>query len=125
MKNLITVIALLLSMTGIFVSLAREELRCRLGLSSNECKPASLPVTPEPSYVPPQLSKPFSPSPSPEPKPEPSPESTPVIEISPTPMPTPEIEIQPSATPTPEITPLEEAIPIPVIPPPSPSTSES
>lgn len=34
---MLTIAALLLSTTGIFVSLAREELRCRLGLSSSEC----------------------------------------------------------------------------------------
>ncbi|MFN9174348.1 MAG: hypothetical protein ACK58N_07505 [Synechocystis sp.] len=37
MRNVLTLVALLLSSTGIFVSLAREELRCRLGLSSTEC----------------------------------------------------------------------------------------
>lgn len=37
MRNLLTLVALLLSTTGIVVSLAREELRCRLGLSSAEC----------------------------------------------------------------------------------------
>ena len=40
MRNLLTLMALLLSSTGIFVSLAREELRCRLGLSSSECMSA-------------------------------------------------------------------------------------
>jgi hypothetical protein len=40
MRNALTVFALLLSSTGIFVSLAREELRCRIGLSSTECSPA-------------------------------------------------------------------------------------
>ncbi|AIE74801.1 MULTISPECIES: hypothetical protein [unclassified Synechocystis] len=40
MRNVLTVFALLLSGTGIFVSLAREELRCRVGLSSTECPPA-------------------------------------------------------------------------------------
>lgn len=38
MRNLITVIALIVSITGVFVSLAREELRCRLGLQSAECR---------------------------------------------------------------------------------------
>ncbi len=38
MRNLITVVALIVSITGIFVSLAREELRCRLGLQSSECR---------------------------------------------------------------------------------------
>ncbi len=37
MRNLLTVTALLISVTGIFVSLAREELRCQLGLQSAEC----------------------------------------------------------------------------------------
>lgn len=37
MRNLLTVTALLISMTGIVVSLAREELRCKLGLQSGEC----------------------------------------------------------------------------------------
>lgn len=40
MRNALTIFALLLSSTGIFVSLAREELRCRVGLSSTECPPA-------------------------------------------------------------------------------------
>ncbi|MFM8295264.1 MAG: hypothetical protein ACKN9E_12055 [Microcystaceae cyanobacterium] len=37
MRNLLTVTALLISVTGIVVSLAREELRCQLGLQSAEC----------------------------------------------------------------------------------------
>jgi hypothetical protein len=41
MRNAITVVALLISMTGIFVSLAREELRCKLGLNSADCPPLS------------------------------------------------------------------------------------
>jgi hypothetical protein len=41
MRNAITVVALLISMTGIFVSLAREELRCKLGLNSADCPPIS------------------------------------------------------------------------------------
>ncbi|MEB3189334.1 MAG: hypothetical protein VKL42_03205 [Snowella sp.] len=41
MRNAITVVALLISMTGIFVSLAREELRCKLGLNSTDCPPIS------------------------------------------------------------------------------------
>jgi hypothetical protein len=41
MKNLVTVIALIVSMAGIFVSLAREELRCRLGLSAEACQPSA------------------------------------------------------------------------------------
>ncbi|MBE9175206.1 hypothetical protein IQ225_07600 [Synechocystis salina LEGE 06155] len=40
MRNTLTIFALLLSSAGIFVSLAREELRCRVGLSSTECPPA-------------------------------------------------------------------------------------
>ena len=40
MRNFLTIFALLLSGTGIFVSLAREELRCRMGLSSEVCSPA-------------------------------------------------------------------------------------
>lgn len=38
MRNFVTVIALMVSMTGIFVSLAREELRCKLGLSAEACQ---------------------------------------------------------------------------------------
>ncbi|MEB3312358.1 MAG: hypothetical protein VKJ02_19200 [Snowella sp.] len=38
MRNVITVVALMVSIIGIFVSLAREELRCRLGLQSAECR---------------------------------------------------------------------------------------
>lgn len=49
MRNFLTLVALLLSSTGIFVSLAREELRCRIGLSSSECSPSlAQPQTPNP-----------------------------------------------------------------------------
>jgi len=41
MRNVVTVIALMVSMTGIFVSLAREELRCKLGLSAQACQPSA------------------------------------------------------------------------------------
>ena len=41
MRNFVTVIALMVSMTGIFVSLAREELRCKLGLSEEACQPSA------------------------------------------------------------------------------------
>lgn len=37
MRNMLTLMALMISSTGIFVTLAREELRCRLGFSSTEC----------------------------------------------------------------------------------------
>ncbi|MEB3161309.1 MAG: hypothetical protein VKL20_07605 [Synechocystis sp.] len=46
MRNVLTLVALLLSTTGIFVSLAREELRCRLGLSSTECVATEQPANP-------------------------------------------------------------------------------
>ena len=46
MRNVLTLVALLLSSTGIFVSLAREELRCRLGLSSTECVATEQPANP-------------------------------------------------------------------------------
>lgn len=50
MRNALTVFALLLSGIGIFVSLAREELRCRVGLSSEVCSPAiAKPNTDSPS----------------------------------------------------------------------------
>lgn len=41
MRNFVTVIALMVSTTGIFVSLAREELRCKFGLSSEACQPSA------------------------------------------------------------------------------------
>jgi hypothetical protein len=41
MRNFVTVIALMVSMAGIFVSLAREELRCKLGLSAESCHPSA------------------------------------------------------------------------------------
>jgi len=41
MRNFVTVIALMVSTTGIFVSLAREELRCKLGLSAEACQPSA------------------------------------------------------------------------------------
>jgi len=50
MRNFLTVLALLLSGTGIFVSLAREELRCRVGLSSAACAPAI--AQPDPNFSP-------------------------------------------------------------------------
>jgi hypothetical protein len=40
MRNFVTVVALMVSTTGIFVSLAREELRCKFGLSSEACQPS-------------------------------------------------------------------------------------
>lgn len=40
MKNALTVLALTLSISGIVVSLAREEVRCYLGLSSLACPPS-------------------------------------------------------------------------------------
>ncbi|MEB3227255.1 MAG: hypothetical protein VKJ27_02640 [Synechocystis sp.] len=46
MRNVLTLIALLLSSTGIFVSLAREELRCHLGLSSTACVATDQPFAP-------------------------------------------------------------------------------
>lgn len=37
MKNFVAVVALIISVGGIFVTLAREEMRCYLGLASVEC----------------------------------------------------------------------------------------
>jgi hypothetical protein len=37
MRNLLTLVALLVSVSGIAVSLAREEVRCYLGLESVKC----------------------------------------------------------------------------------------
>jgi hypothetical protein len=44
-KNLLTLVALFVSVSGIAVSLAREEVRCYLGLESSECA-ATRPITP-------------------------------------------------------------------------------
>ena len=41
MRNFVTVIALMVSMAGVFVYLAREELRCKLGLSAESCHPSA------------------------------------------------------------------------------------
>lgn len=41
MRNTIAMLALLISISGIFVSLAREELRCKLGLNSLDCSSTS------------------------------------------------------------------------------------
>ncbi len=41
MRNILTVIALLVSVSGIGVSLAREEMRCFLGLSDVNCNSAN------------------------------------------------------------------------------------
>ncbi|WP_353673480.1 hypothetical protein [Synechocystis sp. LKSZ1] len=126
MKNTLTVVALLLSITGIFVSLAREELRCRLGLAEACTSVPSQPIFPGPSLEPsrkPELGE-LKPEPSPPsseattpseiPSPLSSPESTPTPVVEPLPSPSP-IEALPapeSPTPAPET-----AIPIPVLPP--------
>jgi hypothetical protein len=44
-KNLLTLVALFVSVSGIAVSLAREEVRCYLGLDSSECA-ATRPISP-------------------------------------------------------------------------------
>ncbi|MGL5033715.1 MAG: hypothetical protein ACRC6M_07935 [Microcystaceae cyanobacterium] len=51
MRNLITAFALLVSLTGVFVSLAREELRCKLGLNSEECAKALQKTEPIPDAI--------------------------------------------------------------------------
>ncbi len=63
MKNFVTVIALMVSTTGIFVSLAREELRCRLGLSPETCQSSvekSKKSTKDSSWTNPDFTKPLS-----------------------------------------------------------------
>lgn len=48
MKNAVAVMALLLSTGGIFVSLAREEMRCYLGLA-NDCGVQERTISPQPN----------------------------------------------------------------------------
>ncbi|WP_206816860.1 hypothetical protein [Chroococcus sp. FPU101] len=48
MKNAVAVVALLLSVGGIFVSLAREEMRCYLGLA-NDCGVQERTTSPQPN----------------------------------------------------------------------------
>lgn len=48
MRNAVAVVALLISAGGIFVSLAREEMRCYLGLA-NECGIQERTISPKPT----------------------------------------------------------------------------
>lgn len=52
MKNTLTLFALMISVSGIVVSLAREEVRCYLGLSSTSCPPTPNNSVSSPSSAP-------------------------------------------------------------------------
>ncbi len=51
MRDVLTVLALAISLSGIAVSLAREEVRCYMGLQSNECQ-ATQPKFPQLPKIP-------------------------------------------------------------------------
>ncbi len=119
MKDILTVIALLLSLSGILASLMREEVRCYLGLPSQVCKTTEKPtVTPtspkevgKPVMIPPKIEEIA-------PQPPTLPETTILIPETPDPNdpPSQEINSPPTAldSPLPESSP--EGIPIPVEP---------
>ncbi|MDB9420056.1 hypothetical protein PN467_05850, partial [Microcystis aeruginosa CS-563/04] len=106
MKNILPILALLMSVSGIAVSLGREEVRCHLGLESAACPreeekttedtPATTPESP-PATTPesPQIE-------------ETPPETTRNIEVSPEVSPSPESETPVEFTPIPENNPSPE-----------------
>ena len=98
MKHFLSLLALTLSVTGIFVSLAREELRCRLGLSfcgAPSLTPAELKVRPAPPEA--------SPAVSPEPTPRIAPTPTPTLLPTTAPTPEPEPSLEPLSSPEPTL----------------------
>jgi hypothetical protein len=102
MKNVLPVIALLLSVSGIAVSLGREEVRCHLGLESAICPKEETQDTAEnTSTVSPE-------TPTTETENTPPTETTRNIEPSPEVSPSPETETPIEFTPTPENSPLRE-----------------
>jgi hypothetical protein len=132
MKNVLPVFALLISISGIALSLGREEVRCYLGLESTGCpgkstretEPRSIgsprskttrTVGPEPRASPPPAS-----APAPEP-----PISSGTLPEDTAPLPTGTAENKTSGEPSPEVVPSPElspeSVPLEVIPPPEPS----
>ncbi len=136
MKNVLPVLALLLSVSGIAVSLGREEVRCYIGLESQAC-PREIPSESKPDRnetVPkdtaPTETTRVEPAPEVSPAPSPSPAGTeatisPSPEVRPESSPTavtkeqektPVSEPSPEAVPSPQ--PTSESVPIEVVPPP-------
>ena len=142
MKNILAILALLMSVSGIAVSLGREEVRCHLGLESAACPreeektsedtPATTPESPQIEETPAETTRNSEASPevSPSPKSEtpveftPIPENNPSPEVPPENPPTPEtkaVEKTPDAEKSPDVNPSKdgetESIPLEVIPP--------
>jgi hypothetical protein len=146
MKNVLPILALMLSVSGIAVSLGREEVRCYIGLTSAACPqetaPETKPDTTEkvqdslsPSSS--ENTRNIEPSPSVSPQPsEPSPvleqttptsqsttaqeektETSPALETKDQKK-TPTSEVPPDVTPSPESSP--QSVPLEVIPPAEP-----
>lgn len=117
MKNILPILALLMSVSGIAVSLGREEVRCHLGLESAACPREEEKTTED------------TPATTPESPPATTPES-PQIEETP-PETTRNIEVSPEVSPSPEsetpveFTPIPENNPSPEVPPENPPTSET
>ena len=142
MKNILPILALLMSVSGIAVSLGREEVRCHLGLESAACPqeeqnisedtPATTPESPRIKETPAETTRNSEPSPEVSPSPEketpveftPIPEKNPSPEVPPENPPTPEtkaVEKTPDAEKSPDVNPSKdgetESIPLEVIPP--------
>lgn len=146
MKNILPILALLMSVSGIAVSLGREEVRCHLGLESAACPreeektsedtpattpespPATTPESPQIEETPTETTRNSEVSPSPESETPveftPIPENNPSPEVTPENPPTPEtkaVEKTPDAEKSPDVNPSKEgeteSIPLEVIPP--------
>ena len=142
MKNILPILALLMSVSGIAVSLGREEVRCHLGLESAACPrekentsedtPATTPESPRIEETPAETTRNIEPSPEVSPSPEsetpveftPIPENNPSPEVPPENPPTSEtkaVEKTPDAEKSPDVNPSKEgkteSIPLEVIPP--------
>ncbi|MDY7049420.1 MAG: hypothetical protein RPG89_12575 [Microcystis panniformis WG22] len=126
MKNILPILALLMSVSGIAVSLGREEVRCHLGLESAACPreeektsedtpattresppattPATTPESPRIEATPAETTRNIEPSPEvfPSPKSETPVEFTPIPENNPSP------EVPPENPPTPETKAVEK-----------------
>ena len=146
MNNILPILALLMSVSGIAVSLGREEVRCHLGLESAACPqeeqninedtpattPATTPESPRIEETPAETTRNSEASPEVSPSPEsetpveftPIPEKNPSPEVPPENPPTPEtkaVEKTPDAEKSPDVNPSKdgetESIPLEVIPP--------
>ncbi|MFM6063120.1 MAG: hypothetical protein ACKPAE_11990 [Microcystis panniformis] len=126
MKNILPILALLMSVSGIAVSLGREEVRCHLGLESAACPreeektsedtpattresppattPATTPESPRIEATPAETTRNIEASPEVSPSPE---KETPV-EFTPIPENNPSPEVTPENPPTPETKAVEK-----------------